>query len=160
NVTFVPGSAGLAPFAFGDLDFDGDFDVADFRNVFLGNMLTNTTGLSPAEAYQAGDFNTDGIADELDFLLYNQAYLTANPGATALSLAATTVPEPSSLLLAGLGILALAGCRRWRGRLLVVGRHVRTCALAATTLLVGASGAQAANLVGWWNLADGMGTTA
>src|SRR5690606_18477896 len=95
NVTFVPGSAGLAPFAFGDLDFDGDFDVADFRNVFLGNMLTNTTGLSPAEAYQAGDFNTDGIADELDFLLYNQAYLTANPGATALSLAATTVPEPS-----------------------------------------------------------------
>src|SRR5690606_23712434 len=53
-----------------------------------------------------------------------------------------------------------AGCRRGGVALSAAKRLARTCVLVAMTVLLGATGAEAANLVGWWNLADGMGTTA
>lgn len=100
------------PFVFGDLDFDHEFDVDDFRNVFVPNFRTDTSGMSPAEKYQAGDFNGDGITNFTDFLIYNQAYLDANPGAAALTFAA--VPEPHSAVLLALGtvVVGAMGCRR------------------------------------------------
>lgn len=109
-VYFVPGANNLDPFEFGDLDFDGDFDEDDFHDVFVPAYLTDTSGFSDAEKYQAGDFNEDGVTDALDFFTYYDAYLAANPGAAGLSFA--SIPEPSSYLLLSLGSLALLARRR------------------------------------------------
>ncbi|QDS98815.1 PEP-CTERM sorting domain-containing protein [Adhaeretor mobilis] len=99
------------PFAYGDLNFDGVIDQADFNGVFLPNYGADTSSLvSNVEKYRAGDLDEDGKITLEDFVRLNNAYLTANPGAAALSLAA--VPEPSSLLLLSLIVGGAAFGRR------------------------------------------------
>ncbi len=111
------------PFVFGDLDFDGDFDHADFTGGFVPKYLTSTSGMSPAEKYQAGDFNADGVTNFFDFLIYNDAFLTANPGASALSL---SVPEPGTLALFIAGALVFMPVfGRKKKSIAVVARRVR-----------------------------------
>src|SRR5690606_6158440 len=71
-------------------------------------------GKSAAERYQSGDFNSDDIVDEIDFLLYNEAYRAANPGAAPLSLA---IPEPAGAALALLAVAGVVMGRRHRLRM-------------------------------------------
>jgi len=112
DVEFVPGSGSFDGYEFGDLDFDGDIDEDDFFNEFVPSYLTDTSTFSPAEQYQAGDFNENGKTDFFDFIKFNQAYLAANPSASALSFSA--VPEPGSLILFALGGVAMLFQRRMR----------------------------------------------
>lgn len=108
SVSFIDGPGGN-PFIFGDLNFNGVFNAADFTGVFRPGFGANTSTLSAAERYQAGDFNNDGIVDEIDFLIFNDAYNFANPLSAPLSL---SIPEPSSALL--LAIAMSLGLRRSR----------------------------------------------
>lgn len=138
-------------FEFGDLDFDGDFDVSDFQNKFRPGFGVNTSSLSPAERYQAGDFNEDAIVDELDFLLLNQAYLAENPGAASLSMA---IPEPASLVLLSTFAVAFGLRRRLSSRTL------QATAVALTAVVGGASApANAADLLAHWKFDEAPGAT-
>ena len=143
-------------FDFGDLDFDGDFDVADFTGKFVPGFGANTSTLSAAEKYQAGDFNQDDVVDEYDFLIYNAAYLAAHPGAGTLSFG--TVPEPATAALLAAGLLAGVLFRRRTCRFPLPG-------LAVLLIVVSGFGAlpiatQAANPIAYWNFDEASGATA
>ncbi|WP_425395367.1 LamG domain-containing protein [Aeoliella sp.] len=156
SVIFSPGANNLDRFAEGDLDFDGDVDYDDLANEFASTYLTDTSGMSPAQMYQAGDFNEDGITDKFDFLIFSQYYADANPGAPALSFP-LAVPEPGSLwLLAPVAGVLLLSRRRFER---VVGWLPRGCALLVCVMMLQASSASA-DLVAWWNLNDASGSTA
>jgi hypothetical protein len=138
-------------FEFGDLDFDGDFDFADFNAKFRTTFGTNTAGMSAAERYQAGDFNGDGTVDEFDFLRYNAGYLAANPGAAALSLSA--VPEPAAFVLVAIAVASVAAARGGRRRIAGSGLAL------ALVLSATAREASAASLLAHWKFDEGPGAT-
>ncbi|MEX0613417.1 MAG: LamG domain-containing protein, partial [Pirellulales bacterium] len=144
------------PFNFGDLGFDGSFDVDDFHNKFVPGFAADTSALSQAEKYQAGDFNRDGLVDEFDFLIYNAAYLAATPGAASLSF--SNVPEPAAVALLAAGVFAGALYRRRS-------RGLPSAGFAIVLLIAGAMGAlpartQAADPVAYWTFNEPGGATA
>jgi hypothetical protein len=84
-------------------DFNGDGEV----NLIDFNTLKDNFGLMPATKAQ-GDANGDGNIDLVDFNILKDSF---GQGGSA------SVPEPSSLLLAALGLLAIPAARRsWRAR--------------------------------------------
>jgi beta-glucanase (GH16 family) len=105
---------------YGDANLDGTVSFAD-----LNTVLTN---YNKAGTWNQGDFNNDGLVDftDLNTLLTNYNHsLASNVVPTysgldaeairALSLAGLTVAaEPSTLALAGFGLLALVGHRWWK----------------------------------------------
>jgi hypothetical protein len=145
-------------FEFGDLDFDGDFDVTDFTGKFVAGFGANTTGKSPAERYQAGDFNEDNKVDVLDFLIYNDAYNAANPLSAPLNASLLSVPEPAAWQLAAV-LLVACGLffrqLRRRGhmvpRTVAVGIALGTLCSVATT--------DAADLLAHWKMNEAAGAT-
>lgn len=110
---FLPSQSGYGSndvWITGDSDFDGDVDTADV-NAFLANWLTERTvtgGVAAGDysTIMTGDFDVDGDIDRQDFFLLRQA----NPAAVAAVFA--SVPEPSPVLLAAAGVMALALSRR------------------------------------------------
>ena len=86
---------GLLP---GDLDANGDVAFTDFL------MLSNNFG-QQVGSYADGDIDCSGKVDFADFLV-----LSANFGKRSGSTSA--VPEPSGLMLLGLGVLLLKAARR------------------------------------------------
>lgn len=157
NVVYIGGVHNVAQITPGDLNSDGLVNVNDLSGVFASRYNLSTAGFSSAEQYQAGDFNKDGITNRYDFLIWNQYYRAANPGATALPLSLLTqVPEPGSLCLLVLGALTFAlGRNPQRIRSLT-----SIFALVAVVAVANPTVSRAADLVAWWNLADGSGTTA
>ncbi len=158
NVNFV-GNGGN-PYQTGDLDLDGDVDIDDFHNVFLPNYFANTSGLSFVNQYLAGDLDGDGETGFYDFLLFNEAYRAANPGAAALSLSfPAAVPEPATLSLMVLVTLGLTALTR---RL----RLAQCCLALALVMVSFASPVQANFLINgnfedvtdWWFAGAGPGT--
>ncbi|MFO0900603.1 MAG: dockerin type I domain-containing protein [Pirellulales bacterium] len=91
---YVDLNAKLIP---GDANGDGKVDLSDF-GILKSNFGSGTT-------LAEGDFNADGKVDLSDF-----GILKENFGATG----AAFVPEPSSLVLAGIGVLALGLVARRR----------------------------------------------
>lgn len=83
-----------------DFDGDGDVDVDDLDQWELSYAMDSL-----------GDANGDGITDGLDFLLLQQQY--TGDLSLPLSAVSATVPEPSALILLGLG-LVLPAFRRCR----------------------------------------------
>jgi hypothetical protein len=91
---YVDLNAALIP---GDANGDGKVNLSDF-GILKDNFGSGTT-------LAEGDFNADGKVDLSDF-----GILKDNFGSTG----AAFVPEPSSLLMAGIGTLALGFALRRR----------------------------------------------
>lgn len=100
---------GTAP-KFGDLDFDGVIDMADFDLLNNGLFSSHGSGLNPYQAYQAGDLDGDGDTDEFDFTAFKAAFIADNPVAAAA--AGFAIPEPASWALAMSASLLLLRRRR------------------------------------------------
>jgi len=87
----------------GDANGDGLVDAADLA-VVLANW-------SAGDSLATGDLNSDGTVDAADL-----AFLFGPEGDPAVEAAQlSSVPEPSSLLLASLGLMGLLGCSRPSG---------------------------------------------
>ncbi|MEM1098910.1 MAG: family 10 glycosylhydrolase [Planctomycetota bacterium] len=92
----------------GDLDFDGDLDLADAQALIAayGMRVGSVGGVGPA--WTAGDLNLNGtidFADAMAFLNYARAADLGEAEFSAISTAIATVPEPTATL-ALLGLLA------------------------------------------------------
>jgi hypothetical protein len=100
---------------FGDLDGDGDIDLNDWADLRDNSGADLSNGGTQAElfaAYAQGDLDRNGTNDVFDFGLFREAYETENGvGSFAAMLAASAVPEPSSILLLAAGA---AGLGMWR----------------------------------------------
>ena len=94
-----------ASYQLGDLDFDGDLDMADW-DTYRANYRSVEAGLSAAQSYQVGDLNSDGENDSLDFGIFKTAYDAENGVG---SFDAMVIPEPSSvvmvMVMGGLGLV-------------------------------------------------------
>jgi hypothetical protein len=87
----------------GDVNHDGVVNGLDI-NLLASNWMQTGTGV-------AGDANGDGIVNGLDISLIASNWLQPYGGGAS---GAAAVPEPSSVILAALGVLALLACRRRR----------------------------------------------
>jgi hypothetical protein len=96
---------GNSPFAIGDFNLMDGVNVADW-NLFKTFFGSDTSGLSTAEAYRAGDMNHDDVVNLLDANAFAVAFDAAN-GAGAFAAAITAVPEPNSIALILLGVTIL-----------------------------------------------------
>jgi hypothetical protein len=96
------GTSATPPVHPGDFDGDGDVDGADF--VAWQTNFPKASGALPTE----GDADGDGDVDGADFVVWQTNFpFTPGPGATP-------IPEPSTIVLAGIWAIALLGHRRRR----------------------------------------------
>ena len=101
-------------FQYGDLNFDGLVNAADFTDIFRPNYGADTSSLvSGPERYVLGDMNEDGVVTYSDFFRLKNAIIAATPEDVALLTFTgnVQVPEPGSLLL-----LTFALAAGWVGR--------------------------------------------
>ena len=90
---------GLMGTRFGDADLDGDVEFDDFTAL--------AGGFGGAGHWADGDFNCDGQVAFPDFVT-----LADNFGFVRTEQAMSTIPEPSTVVLAGLGCLSILSFRR------------------------------------------------
>ncbi len=105
----------------GDLNADGQLNEQDWLQ-FIAGAETSMSGLTEIERYAMGDLDGDGVNSVLDFVLFKNAYITVN-GAGSFDAMLAGVPEPSSSLLALLGVLL------WRNHS-AISRHDRATSFA------------------------------
>ena len=97
----------------GDLDFSGGDPDADDWAAFRGGQGADLSLLEPFDAYAMGDMDFDGDNDVFDFIAFKGVFDAAN-GAGALDALISSVPEPSTVALAVIGLAGLAGFARRR----------------------------------------------
>jgi hypothetical protein len=103
----IPQPTGVA----GDVDQDGDADQTDY-NIWSANAgFNNTFGIGDVTTLVKGDVNNDGRIDFFDFKVISTAVAA---GGGTLDLSGGNVPEPSALLLAACGAIALGQRHRLR----------------------------------------------
>jgi len=114
-----------SPAAPGDLNEDGLINIDDWL-AFKAGANTDLAGLDAADAYVLGDLDLDGAHSIDDVVLFRQFYDDAHGRGAFATIQA--VPEPSTLLICGIGIAALSiGCGRGR-------RHGRNTFFTCLTL--------------------------
>ena len=101
------GTSVLDPLGIGDADGDSDIDELDLLSFALTGELTNA-------ARGIGDADGDGDVDADDLAIFTAGYGTVVPTLHTLHNLAFAVPEPSSVLLASLGLFSLYCLRRPR----------------------------------------------
>lgn len=106
---------GTAPLV-GDLNRDGQLTVADWQT-YVANASASLTGLSPVEAYLAGDLNGDGVNNLEDTDLFITTFESFN-GAGSFAAAIQAVPEPSTAPAIFLLLSLVGGWRFLRPRAL------------------------------------------
>ncbi len=114
TLTLAPQFTGAA-IAMGDFNADGNLNVADYLTL-REHMHTDLTplALTRIENYGMGDLTGDSLVNHADFVAFRTSFIQVNgPGAFAAMMAG--VPEPSGVVLVGLGPLASILVRR-RGR--------------------------------------------
>lgn len=89
---------------YADLNGDGAVNNLDIQPFEKSLTTGNPAGLT--DFIERGDINLDGEFNNLDIQPFEK-YLTGNLGPVA----AAAVPEPGSIVLFGLGVLALAGMK-------------------------------------------------
>ena len=97
--------------AAGDLNGDRMVDNDDILGILAANSFGNPAG--GPYTWLEGDNNGDGLVDNTDILNVLAANLFGTDAYAAL-LANAAVPEPSSLVLAVVGLLGLMACGRRR----------------------------------------------
>ncbi|MCO6047094.1 LamG domain-containing protein [Aeoliella sp. ICT_H6.2] len=129
-----------------DLNADGIVDEDDWF-VFAANAYTNISGLTEAQARRVGDLNFDGLQDYDDFRSFKSQFnALAGAGALEAIIGGASVPEPSTLALAGLAAAALLISKRSN---LSVYRSKLTVLFAALLSLAIAPSAQAQVIMDW-----------
>ena len=103
RLALIEGADGLNTYV-GDSDLNGQFDEQDFVAVFVAGKYLS----GDAAGFAEGDWDGSGQFDEQDFVAAFVAggYLAGPRGAVS------AVPEPSSLVLLALGMLAFVRRRR------------------------------------------------
>jgi hypothetical protein len=136
QVTFVlgDGSTGTADVSYvgnaiarSDLNGDGAINAADWT-IFLANTNKSFAGQSPVAAYLGGDLNGDLVNDFRDFRLFQHDFIAANSQAAFAALNGANIPEPSTLILAAMGLAGLTLRRRCRKTFLLFAGA--TCAVS------------------------------
>jgi hypothetical protein len=79
----------------GDFNFDGVIDTADYL-ILAANAETDLAGLSPLDAYAAGDLTGDGRNSIEDFIEFKSTYIALH-GSAAFAAMVQGVPEPGAL---------------------------------------------------------------
>ena len=103
-----------APFVEGDLNTDGIVNSSDWA-ILRSNQHTDLSGKSLAEAYLLGDMTGDLENNHADFVAFKNDFDAVNGLGAFQAMIATTVPEPTSVvLLMTSGLLLLTGTRRQR----------------------------------------------
>ncbi len=96
----------------GDVNFDGVVNAADM-GLIASHWLTAGTGT----ADPAGDANHDGIVNAQDISIVAAQWLqTADTVRSSIAGTTAAVPEPTAIVAAVTGLLALALLRRRTGR--------------------------------------------
>ena len=96
----------------GDINLDGDVNEVDW-GLLIGNFGADLSGETRETAYGMGDITQDGLNDIRDFDKFRVAYDAENGAGSFEAMVASTVPEPSSILLLAAGA---AGMGAWRKR--------------------------------------------
>ena len=112
---FYVGNGGK-PLAMGDLNHDGVVDAADWLIFNSNDPSDDLSFTSIARAYGMGDLDGDLDIDTLDYRLFEAAYNAANGAGSFLAMLnqGQPVPEPSTLLVAALGLPLALTLRRSR----------------------------------------------
>jgi hypothetical protein len=96
----------------GDLDFDAVIDSADWA-LFRNGQHVEMTGFTRSQALALGDLNGDFANDFADFQMFKAAFESFH-GAGSFAAMLAQVPEPSLILLTGIGLSILGVARRRR----------------------------------------------
>ena len=88
---------------FGDANLDGEFNSGDLVFVFSAGLYESNTDAG----WRQGDWNADGLFNSSDFV----AAFSGGGYETGPRVATAVVPEPSSIFLIGVGMLAIIRCR-------------------------------------------------
>ncbi|MFO0913362.1 MAG: PEP-CTERM sorting domain-containing protein [Pirellulales bacterium] len=98
------------PLICGDTDADRDVDSSDLAT-FISNWTGSDPGTARAPFFTGGDCDLDGDVDSADLASFLENWTGAQSAGRAMS--AVAVPEPTSLLMLGLGSsLAVLGAVR------------------------------------------------
>ena len=95
---------------YADLDLDGELGIGDWQLLRI-NQFVDLTGFDSQQTWQHGDLNGDFRNDHADFILFKAAFEGAN-GLGSFATMLTAVPEPSTVTLLGMAVVAVFRRRR------------------------------------------------